>query len=84
MSLEWERTVTEQIYGLVEVAKSENNYIALRFLDWFVSEQLEEITLMDQLLSLVERAGDNLLFVDDYLSRNPLVATEDEGGEGGE
>ena len=83
MSLEWERTVTEQIYGLVEIAKSESNYIALRFLDWFVTEQLEEITLMDQLLSLVERAGDNLLFVDDYLSRNPLVAAEGEGGEGG-
>jgi ferritin len=81
LSLEWERTVTDQIYRLVEVAKAEENYIALRFLDWFVTEQLEEITLMDQLLSLVERAGDNLLFVDDYLSRNPLVA--EGGGEGG-
>lgn len=77
LSLQWERTVTEQIYGLVEVAKAENNYIALRFLDWFVTEQLEEITLMDQLLSLVERAGDNLLLIEDYLSRNSLVA---EGG----
>jgi ferritin len=76
LSLEWERTVTDQIYGLVEIARAENNYIALRFLDWFVTEQLEEITLMDQLLSLVERAGDNLLFVDDYLSRNSLVEAE--------
>ncbi|MND01157.1 Ferritin BfrB [compost metagenome] len=49
----------------------------MRFLDWFVNEQLEEITLMDQLLSLVERAGDNLLLIEDYLSRNSLVA---EGG----
>jgi ferritin len=73
LSLQWERTVTEQIYGLVEVAKAENNYIALRFLDWFVTEQLEEITLMDQLLSLVERAGDNLLLIEDYLQRNPVV-----------
>ena len=80
LSLAWERTVTEQIYGLVEIAKSENNYIALRFFDWFVTEQLEEITVMDQLLSLVERAGDNLLFVDDYLSRNQLVAPEGDAG----
>jgi len=79
LSLEWERTVTDQIYGLVEVAKGESNYIALRFLDWFVTEQLEEITLMDQLRSLVERAGDNLLLVEDYLSRNSLV----NAGEGG-
>jgi ferritin len=76
LSLEWERTVTDQIYGLVEIAKAENNYIALRFLDWFVTEQLEEITLMDQLLSLVERAGDNLLLIEDYLSRNALVTAE--------
>jgi ferritin len=73
LSLSWERTVTDQIYGLVEVAKAENNYIALRFLDWFVTEQLEEITVMDQLLALVRRAGDNLILIEDYLSRNPIV-----------
>ena len=81
LSLAWERTVTDQIYGLVDIAKAENNYIALRFLDWFVTEQLEEITLMDQLLSLVERAGSNLLLIEDYLSRNPLIAPE--AGAGG-
>lgn len=78
LSLDWERTVTDQIYSLVEIASAERNHIALRFLDWFVNEQLEEITLMDQLLSLVERAGDNLLVIEDYLSRNSLVA-EGEG-----
>ena len=72
LSLEWERTVTEQIYGLVEIAREDKNYIALRFLDWFVDEQLEEITTMDQLLSLVERAGDNLLWVEDHLARHAL------------
>jgi bacterioferritin B len=73
LSLDWERTVTDQIYRLVDVAKAEGNYIALRFLDWFVTEQLEEITLMDQLLALVERAGSNILLVEDYLSRNALA-----------
>ena len=79
-SLSWERAVTEQIYGLVEIAKGESNYIALRFLDWFVNEQLEEVTLMDQLLSLVERAGDNLLLIEDYLSRNALTPVRTAGG----
>jgi ferritin len=73
LSLRWERTVTEQIYALADIAREENNYIALRFLDWFVTEQLEEITLMDQLASLVERAGENLLLIEDYLQRNPVV-----------
>lgn len=79
LSLDWERTVTDQIYALVDIAKEDRNYIAQRFLDWFVDEQLEEITLMDRLLALVERAGDNILLVEDYLSRNAMVS-EGEGG----
>jgi ferritin len=83
LSLEWERTVTEQIYGLVEVAKAENNYIAQRFLDWFVTEQLEEVTSMSQLLSIVQRAGEQgLLFVEDYLVRRGGKMSE--GNEEGE
>jgi len=74
LALDWERTVTEQIYRLVDVAREDRNYIAQRFLDWFVTEQLEEIKTMSTLLSLVERAGEkNLLFVEDYLGENPLV-----------
>jgi len=81
LSLAWERKVTDQIYGLVDVAKADKNYIALRFLDWFVTEQLEEITVMDQLCALIRRAGANLLMVEDYLSRNSLVAEGEGGGE---
>ncbi len=70
LSLEWEREVTEQIYGLVDLAKDENNHIALRFLDWFVTEQLEEVNSIGTLLGIVQRAGeDNLLAVEDYLAR---------------
>ncbi len=76
LSLDWEQTVTEQIYGLVEVARAEKNYITQRFLDWFVTEQLEEVSSMSQLLSIVQRAGEKgLLFVEDYLVRR--------GGEAG-
>lgn len=79
LSLDWEHTVTEQIYALVDIAKDDRNYIAQRFLDWFVTEQLEEITTMGTLLSLVERAGEeNLLFVEDYLGKNPIVPAEGE------
>ena len=70
-ALSWEQEVTEQIYGLVELAQAERNHITSRFLDWFVDEQLEEVSLMDNLLGIVRRAGDgNLLYVEDYLARH--------------
>lgn len=69
-ALDWEQEVTQQIYGLVELCQNERNHIALRFLDWFVNEQLEEVSLMDTLLGVVTRAGeDNLLYVEEYLAR---------------
>ncbi len=75
-SLEWEKTVTQQIYNLVEIVRAEANYIALRFLDWFVTEQLEEVSTMQTLLDLVERAGEsNLLYVEDYLARRGSVVS---------
>jgi ferritin len=73
-ALAWEREVTKQIYGLVDIGKEESNYIALRFLDWFVDEQFEEVTTMEELLQVVERAGDdNLLAVEEYLSREGML-----------
>lgn len=70
LSLEWEEEVTGQIYGLVDVAKGESNHIAMRFLDWFVTEQLEEVNTMGTLLGVVQRAGaDGLLQVEDYVAR---------------
>lgn len=70
-ALDWEKEVTRQIYGLVELAEAEKNYIAQRLLDWFVDEQLEEVSLMDGLLGVVRRAGENnLLYVEDYVSRH--------------
>ena len=69
-ALSWEEEVTRQIYDLVEIAKADRNYVGVRFLDWFVEEQLEEVTSMNDLLAVIRRAGpDRLLFVEEYLSR---------------
>lgn len=71
MSLEWEKEVTQQIYDLVELCQAERNHIALRFLDWFVNEQLEEMSTIGTLLGVVQRAGeDNLLYVEEYVARH--------------
>ena len=73
-------TVTAQIYTLVELSQAERNHITTRFLDWFVDEQLEEVTLMGTLLGVVERAGeDNLLFVEDYLLRHGVEGSSPDG-----
>ena len=70
LALDWEQEVTQQVYGLVEIAKQDSNYIALRFLDWFVNEQFEEVNTMSQLLQIVERAGESgLLHVEEFLAR---------------
>jgi ferritin len=68
-SLDWERTVTQQIYDLVDLAHADKSWIAMRFLDWFVNEQLEEMDLMKTLVDVIRAAGDNLLDVEQYLVR---------------
>jgi len=69
-SLEWEVTVTKYINGLVDLAMQENDHITQNFLQWFVTEQLEEVSGMETLLSIVRRAGESgLLTVEAILAR---------------
>ena len=56
-ALDSEIRTTEEIYALVELAAAEKNYIAVNFLQWFVSEQLEEISSGQTRLSVMKRAG---------------------------
>jgi ferritin len=71
MSLDWEIEVTKQIHVLVDLAKKETNYTTDNFLQWFVKEQLEEVSSMDQLLKVLQRAGEGgLLRVEEYLARH--------------
>ena len=80
MALDWELEVTRQINGLMDLAIKENDHIAQDFLRWFVTEQLEEVSSMDRLLSVIRRAGEaGLLMVEQYLSR---AGTTGEAGEG--
>ena len=76
-ALSWEEEVTRQIYDLVEIAKADKNYVGVRFLDWFVEEQLEEVSSMNDLLAVIRRAGpDRLLFVEEYLVRQGAQGLE--------
>ncbi len=71
-ALEWELTVTRQINHLVDLAIEHGDHLSKQFLDWFVNEQLEEVSSMETLLRMIQRAGENgLLFVESYLAQNP-------------
>jgi ferritin len=79
LALAWENEVTAQINALMDLAIEQKDHIAQDFLRWFVTEQLEEVSTMSTLLSVIRRAGANLLWVEDFLARQPLG--EPEGGE---
>lgn len=66
-ALSQEKTVTEQINTLVDLAKSENDHASCSFLQWFVDEQVEEVSSMSHLLEIARMAGDNLLNLDAYV-----------------
>ncbi len=67
-ALDWEREVTGQINGLMKIADEEGDYLSQGFLQWFVDEQLEEVSKMNRLFQVVQMAGErNLLSVEAYL-----------------
>jgi ferritin len=72
MALEQEKRVGEEIYALFELARETKDYRAEQFMQWFVKEQVEEVALMQDLLSVVERASDNLLLADEFVAREGL------------
>jgi ferritin len=79
MALDWELEVTRQINDIMALAVEQKDYIAQQYLNWFVNEQLEEVSTMDELLGVIRRAGDQLLLVDQYVAmRGDPHATQGE------
>jgi bacterioferritin B len=70
LALAQEKRVTEQIAGLVALAREEGDLVGEQFLHWFLQEQREEVSSMSDLLALVKRASEsNLLLAEEYLAR---------------
>ena len=79
LALAQEKRVTEQIIGLVKLAREEGELVGEQFLHWFLQEQREEVASMTELLAVVERGKENMLQVEEHLARsaggeNPLEA----------
>ena len=73
-ALDSELMVTRQINDLVGTAVKNNDYLTNTFLQWFVTEQLEEVSSMSQLLQIVKHAGSSLLLVEDHVRRLSATA----------
>ena len=69
MALEQEQRVGKEINDLFKLARDAGDYKAEQFMQWFVKEQVEEVSLMMDMLNVIERAGENLLLAEDYIAR---------------
>ena len=69
LALNQERTVTEQISRLARVAREEGDYLGEQFMQWFLKEQIEEVSSMATLVRIADRAGDNLFHIEDFVAR---------------
>ena len=69
-SLEQELKTTDQINNLVSIAVTESDHTTNHFLQWFVTEQVEEVDTMTKLLQTIKYAGGNLLWVEDFVRRH--------------
>jgi ferritin len=69
LALEQERRVSDQVAGLMGIARDEGDYLSEQFMQWFLKEQVEEVSTMSSLLAVAERSPDAPMFIEDYLAR---------------
>ena len=74
LALDQERRVSDQIAALVGIAREEGDFQSEQFMQWFLKEQVEEVSTMSDLHRVVERGKDNPLLVEEYLGREEPAA----------
>jgi len=72
LALAQEKRVTEQINQLTALARQENDFASDQFMQWFIKEQVEEVSTMSDLLKVVQRSADNPLLAEEYLARESI------------
>jgi ferritin len=77
LALAQEKRVTEQINALIGVARRENDFASDQFMQWFIKEQIEEVSKMSDLLAVVKRSTHDLETIEDYVAREVSTAAAD-------
>ena len=61
------------------IAMEQNDFASQTFLQWFVTEQVEEVDSMSTLLETINHSGNIMLLVEDFVRRNfPADGGEEE------
>ena len=71
LALTQEKAVTEQCEALFRAARAEGDVLSEQFMLWFLKEQVEEVSSMNSLLTITERAGDDWFQIEEHLAREP-------------
>jgi ferritin len=69
LALEQEKRVTEQINELTAIARRENDFASDQFMQWFIKEQVEEVSKMSDLLAVAKRSAHDVEQIEDYVQR---------------
>src|ERR1700716_2437434 len=69
LALEQERRVSGQIGALAQAARDDGDYAGEQFMQWFIKEQVEEVSSMSALLAVAERLRDKPMEIEEYLAR---------------
>ena len=59
---------------LARVARDASDYASEQFMQWFIKEQVEEVAAMNDLLTVVTRAKDDIQYLAGYASGRPSVS----------
>jgi ferritin len=84
LALKQELEITRLINGLLKLAHEENDYATASFLKWFIDEQVEEVSMVSDLIQLIKHAGEHhLLMVENRLMHQGIkpIAANPESGE---
>jgi ferritin len=77
LALDQEKRVTDQINALARLARDEGDYASEQFMQWFIKEQVEEVSSMSSLLTVVERSRENPMLAEDFLAREDAGESAD-------
>jgi bacterioferritin B len=77
LALEQEKRVTQQVNELIGIARRENDYSSDQFMQWFIKEQVEEVSKMSDLLAVVRRSAHDVEQIEDYVQREASVEGND-------
>ncbi|GAA4286362.1 ferritin [Georgenia daeguensis] len=80
LALDQEQQVTAQIEAIFRAARAEDDALGEQFMLWFLKEQVEEVASATTLLTVAERAGNNLFDLENYVAREQIGDSGESAG----